>query len=62
MEPIRDDEDLRDVSKDMFMMVGPLTFFQDEDQFPLIFSTDAKTAENTIQGLVAEMRKKLSQN
>ncbi|MEE9431194.1 MAG: hypothetical protein V3V16_09150 [Melioribacteraceae bacterium] len=39
MEPIRDDEDLEESSKDMFMMVGSLTLFNDEDQFPLIYST-----------------------
>lgn len=35
--PIRSDEDLRESAKDMFMMVGPMTFFNDEDQFPLIY-------------------------
>ncbi len=40
MEPIRDDEDLEESSKDMFMMVGSLTLFNDEDQFPLIYSTE----------------------
>ena len=39
MEPIRDDEDLAESSRDMFMMVGPLTLFNDEDQFPVIYST-----------------------
>lgn len=43
MEPIRDDEDLREASKDMFMMVGHLTFFTDEDQFPEIYSTQKET-------------------
>jgi hypothetical protein len=38
MEPIRDDEDLAESSKDMFMMVGSLTLFNDEDQFPVIYS------------------------
>jgi len=38
MEPIRDDEDLAESSRDMFMMVGPLTLFNDEDQFPVIYS------------------------
>ena len=38
MEPIRDDEDLAESSRDMFMMVGPLTLFNDEDQFPKIYS------------------------
>lgn len=40
MEPIRDDEDLWEGSRDMFMMVGKMTFFQDEDQFPLIYSQE----------------------
>ena len=39
MEPIRDDEDLAESSKDMFMMVGQMTLFNDEDQFPKIYST-----------------------
>lgn len=38
MEPIRDDEDLAESSKDMFMMVGQMTLFNDEDQFPNIYS------------------------
>jgi hypothetical protein len=38
MPPIRDNEDLAESSKDMFMMVGQMTFFNDEDQFPLIYS------------------------
>lgn len=38
MEPIRSDEDLAEASRDMFMMVGPLTLFADEDQFPVIYS------------------------
>ncbi len=39
MPPIRDDEELAESSKDMFMMVGEMTFFNDEDQFPLIYSS-----------------------
>lgn len=54
LEPIRDDEDLFEASRDMFMMVGPMTFFQDEDQFPMIYSE-----ENTagIQGLTILLNK-----
>jgi hypothetical protein len=55
MEPIRDDEDLRDASRDMFMMVGPLTFFQDEDQFPLIYTTPAENGKSDIQKVFSEM-------
>ncbi len=57
MEPVRDDEDLAEASKDMFMMVGPLTFFTDEDQFPRIFSTDASKA--SVNSLVAKIRENL---
>lgn len=38
MPPIRSDEDLAESSKDMFMLVGHMTFFTDEDQFPQIYS------------------------
>jgi len=37
-EPKRSTNDLRDASKDMIMMVGAMTFFDDEDQFPEIYS------------------------
>jgi len=47
-EPIRSSEDLREASRDMFMMVGPMTFFEDEDQFPIIY---AQKNENGTQGL-----------
>ena len=39
-EPIRSDEDLMESSKDMFMMVGAMTFFNDEDQFEEIYSSN----------------------
>ena len=45
MEPIRDDEDLAESSKDMFMMVGQMTFFNDEDQFPLIYTSTKSISE-----------------
>ncbi len=45
MEPIRDDEDLAESSKDMFMMVGQMTFFNDEDQFPQIYSSSKSLSE-----------------
>jgi len=49
MEPIRDDEDLAESSKDMFMMVGQMTFFNDEDQFPLIYTSSKSITE--VKGL-----------
>jgi len=51
MEPIRDDEDLAESSKDMFMMVGSLTLFNDEDQFPLIYSVANSDGFSGLQNL-----------
>ncbi len=56
MEPIRDDEDLAESSKDMFMMVGEMTFFNDEDQFPLIYST-TKSINEVKELFVANLKK-----
>ena len=57
-EPKRSSDDLREASKDMFMMVGPMTFFTDEDQFPAIFS---QKNENGTQGL-ENLKQKLFKN
>ncbi|MCB9249558.1 MAG: hypothetical protein H6613_13945 [Ignavibacteriales bacterium] len=54
MPPIRDDEDLAESSRDMFMMVGPLTLFNDEDQFPIIYSIDNKDGFAGLQKLKSE--------
>jgi len=50
-EPIRDDEDLAESSKDMFMMVGEMTFFNDEDQFPEIYEKENKDGFEGIKKL-----------
>lgn len=57
-EPKRSSDDLREASKDMFMMVGPMTFFTDEDQFPAIWS---QKNENGTQGL-ENLKQKLFKN
>lgn len=57
-EPKRDTEDLRDASKDMIMMVGPMTFFDDEDQFPEIYS---QKNDKGIEGL-EQLKQKLFTN
>jgi hypothetical protein len=59
MEPIRDDEDLRESARDMFMMVGPLTFFNDEDQFPLIYSRKNTEGVSGIAKLKNDMKSNL---
>ena len=59
MEPIRDDEDLRESARDMFMMVGPLTFFNDEDQFPLIYSRKNTEGVSGIEKLKNDMKSNL---
>jgi hypothetical protein len=57
-EPKRDTDDLRDASKDMIMMVGDMTFFEDEDQFPEIYS---QKNDVNIEGL-EKMKQKLYSN
>ncbi|MBT3339672.1 MAG: hypothetical protein HOM34_09865 [Planctomycetes bacterium] len=41
-EPLREGEDIFDADRDMFMMVGKMTYFEDEDQFPLLWSAPIK--------------------
>jgi len=60
MEPIRDDEDLWEGSRDMFMMVGKMTFFQDEDQFPMIYSQDNKEGFKGLLNLINKMQSNLN--
>ena len=59
-EPIRSTEDLREASKDMFMMVGPMTFFDDEDQFPVIYSEKTVDSKHGIQQLITRIKKNLT--
>jgi len=59
MEPIRDDEDLAESSKDMFMMVGSLTLFNDEDQFPVIYSTPNYDGFSGLEKLKNELTENL---
>jgi hypothetical protein len=59
MEPIRDDDDIRESARDMFMMVGPLTFFNDEDQFPMIYSRKNSEGTKGIEKLKNEMKNNL---
>lgn len=54
MEPIRDDEDLAESSKDMFMMVGPMTLFNDEDQFPVIYTKENSDGKIGLENLKDE--------
>ena len=57
-EPKRSTEDLREASKDMIMMVGDMTFFEDEDQFPEIYS---QKNDVSIEGL-EKLKQKLYNN
>ncbi len=56
-EPVRSDEDLRDASKDMFMMVGKMTYFVDEDQFPIIFTRTNYEGRSGLEELKNEFYK-----
>jgi hypothetical protein len=57
-EPKRSTDDLRDASKDMIMMVGDMTFFEDEDQFPEIYS---QKNDVSVEGL-EKLKQKLFAN
>ncbi|PKL83584.1 MAG: hypothetical protein CVV24_04170 [Ignavibacteriae bacterium HGW-Ignavibacteriae-3] len=59
MEPIRSDEDLRESSRDMFMMVGKMTFFNDEDQFPVIYKRKNTEGRRGLEKLINEMQTNL---
>ncbi len=59
MEPIRSDEDLRESSRDMFMMVGKMTFFNDEDQFPIVYSRKNNEGRKGLERLIVEMQNNL---
>ncbi len=58
-EPIRSAKALKKASKDMFMMVGPMTFFRAKDQFPQIYSAKADNSKKAIQELLARVEKNL---
>jgi len=60
MPPIRDDDDLAESSKDMFMMVGHLTFFTDEDQFPIIYSIENKEGFNGLLKLKEQFTRNIA--
>jgi len=60
MPPIRDDDDLKEASKDMFMMVGKMTFFRDEDQFPIIYSEKAKNGKTDLVKLKRRILKNIN--
>ena len=59
MPPIRNEERIRKVKKDMMMMVGPMTFFKNPKQFPILKET-AK-GEN-IQAVFEKVLSEVEQN
>ncbi len=61
MPPLRSEEDIREASKDMFMMVGHLTFFTDEDQFPLIYSEEVKDAKASVKNFLRKVKLNLAE-
>jgi hypothetical protein len=60
MEPIRETDELRDADRDMFMMVGPMTLFEDEDQFPVIYEEKEETDVARIESLKELMYNNIS--
>ncbi|MBC8385488.1 MAG: hypothetical protein H8E57_08230 [Candidatus Cloacimonetes bacterium] len=58
MKPVRSAKDLKKAAKDMMMMVGKMTFYKDEDQFPIIYSEKTEAGISDLN----MMKKKLLSN
>lgn len=58
-EPKRSTDDLREAARDMFMMVGKMTFFEDEDQFPQIYSQKNDKGVEGLEQLKQKMYKSI---
>ncbi|NOZ63222.1 MAG: hypothetical protein GXO74_16335 [Calditrichaeota bacterium] len=60
MPPLRSAERLRKAKKDMMMMVGPMTFFRDKDQFPILLSIDTGADPATkLQEVIDQVKKNI---
>ena len=55
MDPKRDTEAIRGGDRDMFMMVGRMTLFDDEDQFPIIYEEEGIKESSRLEKLKEEM-------
>ncbi|MFC2094214.1 hypothetical protein ACFLSH_01165 [Bacteroidota bacterium] len=61
MEPKRETDELRDADRDMFMMVGPMTLFDDEDQFPIIYKEEDVVDPARLESLKESMFNNISE-
>jgi len=62
MPPIRSEERIRKAKKDMLMMVGPMTFFKNPKQFPILKEVDVGgNAEETFKKVLSEVEQKIDQ-
>jgi len=59
MEPKRETDELRDADRDMFMMVGPMTYFDDEDQFPVVYKEEDVKDAGRLSALKESMFKNI---
>jgi hypothetical protein len=57
LEPIRSDKFLKKGKKDMPMMVGKMTFFQNDKQFPVIYTKEKSTVEAVKTELISNLTK-----
>jgi len=57
--PIRSNGALRKGAKDMMMMVGPMTFFKDKNQFKTIFSADNKSGKSGLNRLKSRIEENI---
>jgi hypothetical protein len=62
MPPIRNEERIRKAKKDMMMMVGPMTFFKNPKQFPILKEVVVgENAEATFERVLSEVEQNIDQ-
>ncbi len=60
MPPLRSAKRLRKAKKDMIMMVGPMTFFRDKDQFPILKEAAAGTnSKDKFKNVLEEVKQNI---
>lgn len=60
MPPLRSEDRLRNAKKDMLMMVGPMTYFRDKNQFPILMEFDAgPDAANKLKQVLSKVKQNI---
>ena len=61
MPPVRSAEGIRKAKKDMVMMVGPMTFFKNKNQFPILLEVDSgENPSETFHTVLNQVKRNIS--